>query len=56
MIMQYGKYKGWLIMEIPSDYLESLIQETHSKQLKFAIKEELEFRKMVEDFGEHNDI
>jgi len=51
MYMKYGKYKNWAVIDIPTDYLEWLLENTYSKKLIKVINEELEFRETIENFG-----
>ena len=49
VILGYGKYKGWPVESIPSDYLEKLIETTENKNLIRAIDDELDFRELDDE-------
>lgn len=44
MIIPTGKYKGWHIKEVPSFYLEYLIQSSQDGELKEAATKEFDKR------------
>ena len=46
MLMPFGKYRGTLIEDIPTDYLEWVVEviDSHNPRLLEAIKDELSMR------------